>query len=561
MKQNSKLPEKSWLSVKTEIDNPYFDRLLIVLQDCLDKILQNDNYRERLAQITTVKMSPKTGRYIKKLKGDYQKEIKAITGNPLKNKIYQGGNFFNYVCDNIIHLILSHHEQVEIYNCLKQNNYKINDNLYQLVDNNREISNYPSRFYLKTLVRAKKVPDLPKHKRFIMDFSVDNHQGFSMDSNLKCTLHVAKTNKPTKKQRQQGLTHGLFKDSIVSNVIPKDVVFQLYLPPYIRAELMTGKIAKPIVYYDQQCHETVCQIAYEINIPDRSDFTNVLGVDLGKVKLFSAVALFENDTFSPEYVPSNQLQQLANKADRLRTHKEIVMAKIERSENYNDVFLAKTNRQRRRETDYYFAKHKLTRLKSEIVKLAAEEIVAIAIKYRCKEIHLENLHWLLALGGKWNYNDLQKRIKAVALMLGIKVINVNCKNTSKRHPFTGELGQAVNRNIIFDDGTSFDRDHLAAMNIALTKGGSNKKQRKARLKSNTTTHIKRVNRKRQIREQLKLAFKQLGRTMQIVMFSFKQDKLSLEQIKSENSGLCNNIATKGFQRFDRYQNLSFRCIL
>ena len=49
--------------------------------------------------------------------------------------------------------------------------------------------------------------------------------------------------------------------------------------------------------------------------------------------------------------------------------------------------------------------------------------------------------------------------------------------------------------------------------------------------------------------------------MQIVMFSFKRDKLSLEQIKSENSGLCNNIATKGFQRFDRYQNLSFRCIL
>ena len=560
MKQKTKLPKTSFLSAKTSIDNPYFTELLTILQDCLNNILKNDNYRTQLAQITTVKMSPKTGRYIAKLKGDYQKEIKAITGNPLKGKLYQGGDFFNYVCDNIIHLILSHHEQVKIYQWLKYNNYKINDNLYTMVEQDDEITNIPSRQYLKTLKKAKQIPAFPNHKRFVMDFSVDNHQGFIMDDNLKCTLHIAKINKPTKKQRDAGINHPVFTKNSITNPCPKDITFQLYLPVYIRKELMTGKITKPIVYYDYEHHETVCQIAYEIKIPEHSDWQNRLGVDVGKVKLFDAVALFENNTFSPEYVPSNQLQQLVNKADRIREHKEFVHNKIERSEEYNTIYLATTSRQRRRETDYYLAKHKLTRLKSEISKLVAEEIVAIAVKYQCKEIHLEQLNWLLVRGGKWNYNDLQKRIKLVALIFGIKVININCKNTSYRHPFTGEIGYAKGRNIIFEDGTYFDRDHLAAINIALTTVGR-KVNRKAKLKKSVKTHIHRTFRKSEIRKMVKQAFNNLSRTMQIVMFSFKQDTMSLVPVKSEKLGLCDNVANKGFQRLNHYQNLSLRCIL
>lgn len=546
--KNNKLPKTSWLSVKTYIDNPYILDLYIKLRDCFNKVLQNDTYHKQLAQITTMKMSPKTGRMVKKLKGDYQKEIKAITGNPLLGTINHGGEFYNYICDNIMHLIMSHHEQVEIYNCLKQNNFKINDDLYQLFDNNDEIKTHPSHNYLKILKRAKQIPDLPTHKKFIMDFSVDNHQGFEMNSNLKCTLHLRNIWKKNN-WKHNG-----------DNANPADITFQLYLPTYVRTTLMTGKIAKPIVYYDFNAKQLVCQVCYEVKIPEHKDYKNILGVDLGKVKLFSAVVLFSDFTLSPEYIPSNELQKLANKAERISNHKDKVYNKIERANSYNLLCQSITNRQIRREVDYKLSCNKLTRIKKNISKLVANEIVATAVKYQCKEIHMENLHWLLNRGGKWDYSQIQKDTQQLALLFGIKVVRINPKYTSERHPLTGELGKPVGRNIVFKDGTAYDRDHLAAQNIALTTSGK-KSNFVAELKNDVTCRVHRQKRKSQIRKQLKLAFNKLSRTMEIVMFSVKKDKLtfkglSLNQL-SETAGLCCNVANKGFLRVLRKQNLSY----
>lgn len=488
MKNSQKLPKKSWLSVKTSINNPYFTDLFIIVRACFEEIIANEYYRKQFAQIETEKFSSKLGRYVPKMKGDYQKEIKTITGNPLKCKIYQGGEFFNYVCDNIIHLILSHHEQVEVYKCLKKNNFKINDNLYKLFDENKEISSHPTKSYLKVLAKSRKIPKFPAHKKFVMDFSVDNRQGFEMDKNLKCTLHVLPIKKPTKKQREKGLLRAPFEGEVQANPSPKDIVFQLYLPAYTRTNLMTGKVAKPMLYYDFETHDLVCQIAYEIKIPDRSNYKNILGVDLGKIKLFSAVALYEDNTFSPEYIPSKELKHLSNKVDRLIDHQDGVFHKIERANAYNYMEQSITNRQRRRDNDYYLTRNKLKRIKQYISKLTANEIISIALENQCKEIHMENLHWLLAKGKKWDYSQIQKDVEQSALIFGIKVFRINPAYTSQRHPFTGEKGKAVGREIVFSDGTRYDRDHLAAINIALTQPGKNK-NRVANLKRNLTTHI------------------------------------------------------------------------
>lgn len=535
MKNSQKLPKKSWLSVKTSINNPYFTDLFIIIRACFEEIIANEDYRKQFAQIETKKLSPKLGRYVPKMKGDYQKEIKAITGNPLKGRIYQGGEFFNYVCDNIIHLILSHHEQIEVYKCLKKNNFKINNDLYKLFDENKEISKYPTKSYLKVLTKSRKIPKFPAHKRFIMDFSVDNHRGFEMNKNLKCTLHVA----PVRKINNWKWN--------ADNPYPKDIVFQLYLPAYTRTNLMTGKVAKPMLYYDFETHDLVCQIAYEIKIPDKTNWKNILGVDLGKVKLFSAVALHEDNTFSPEYIPSRELKHLSNKVDRIIDHRDSVFHKIERANAYNYMEQSITNRQRRRDSDYHLTRNKLKRIKQYISKLTANEIAAIALENQCKEIHMENLHWLLAKGRKWDYSQIQKDVEQLALIFGIKVFRINPAYTSNRHPFTGEKGKVSGRDIIFADGTRYDRDHLAAINIALTQPGRNK-NRVAKLKKNLTTHIHRQRRKPLIRKQVQLFFNNSKRTMQIVMFSLKQDmalSLSLKQL-SQKTSLCDNVASKGF---------------
>ena len=540
MRNNQKLPKTSWLSVKTSIRNPYFCDLFLELKACFKEVMANEDYRKQFAQIETKKFSPQTGRYVPKLKGDYNKEIKAITGNPLKGKVYHWGEFYNYICDNILHLIKSHHEQVEIYKCLKRNNFKINDDLYELFYKNGEITKMPSHHYLKVLRKSRKMPEFPTHKKFIMDFSVDNLQGFEMNKNLKCVLHVAPFRK-VNNWKKNG-----------NNPYPKDIVFQLYLPTYTRTNLMTGKVAKPMLYYNFETHDLVCQIAYEIKIPDKSNWKNVLGVDLGKVKLFSAVALYEDNTFSPEYIPSKELKHLSNKVDRLVEHQDGVFNKIRRANAYNYMEQSITNHQRRRDNDYYLTRRKLTRIKAYISKLTANEIVAIALENQCKEIHLENLHWLLAKGRKWDYSQIQKDVEQLALIFGIKIFRINPAYTSNRHPFTGEKGKTVGREIVFSDGTRYDRDHLASINIALTQPGQNK-NRVAKLKRNLTTHIHRKRRKPLIRKQVKSFFNNSKRTMQTVMFSLKQGRiqlLSLEHV-SEKAGLCNNVALKGFLRLIR----------
>lgn len=547
MKNSQKLPKKSWLSVKTSINNPYFYDLFIELRACFNEIIANEDYRKQFAQIKTKKFSPKTGRYMPKMKGEYQKEIKAITGNPLLGKFYQAGEFYNYVCDNIIHLIRSHHEQIEIYNCLKKNNFKIDDDLYDLFDENEEITIFPSHHYLKGLRTAKKIPEFPTHKKFIMDFSVDNHQGFEMDKNLKCTLHVLPIKRLTKRQREKGLTKVPFDGEVQANPYPKDIVFQLYLPAYTRTNLMTGKVAKPMLYYNFDTHDLVCQIAYEIKIPDKSNWKNIMGVDIGKVKLFSAVTLYSDNTFSSEYIPSKELKHLSNKADRIIDHRDNVFHKIKRANAYNYMEYSITNRQRRRNDDYYLTRRKLTRIKSYISKLTANEIIAMALKNQCKEIHMENLHWLLAKGNKWNYSQIQKDVEQLALIFGIKVFRINPAHTSNRHPFTGEKGKAISRDIVFSDGTRYNRDHLAAINIALTQPGQNK-NKIAKLKRNSTTHVHRQRRKPLIRKQVQSAFNNSKRAMQIVMFSLKQDtalNLSLKKL-SKKTSLCDNVAPKGF---------------
>ena len=70
-----------------------------------------------------------------------------------------------------------------------------------------------------------------------------------------------------------------------------------------------------------------------------------------------------------------------------------------------------TKRQDRRELDYKRSRNKRTKLQFAIARLVAVEIVNIAIKEQCKEIHLENLSWVKSSGGKWNFAQVQTTLK------------------------------------------------------------------------------------------------------------------------------------------------------
>ena len=424
-----------------------------ILQRELDRILATPTYVEALSKIE-FKYKNENGKEQSKLNGMLWSEIHEIIGDSLRGKVPDAW-YLRILYHNIISLLKSRQEQIKIYEILKANQYKIDSTLRdELVQEKL----YPTNSYLETLAAAKDMPVLPKRKTFILDFSVSDKQMFRVGKNSNAYEIKIHSKKEVK----------------AYNLETGWISFEMFLPTYIR-ESFTGKTAKPQFYWDHNKEEFVCAIPCEIKkLPN--EYENVMGVDLGKIKVYSATVVRKDDSISDEYVPTEELQNLVNKLKRMNQHIKSVYEKKKRSSKYGNF----TERQARRKLDYKRSKNKRTKLQLAIARLVAVEVVNIAIKEQCKEIHLENLSWVKSSGGKWNFAQMQARIEEVAELFSIKIVKVNTKNSSKTNPVTLEVGKISNRDVLFKDGQKVDRDQLAGLNLALREP---KKQKQRKIKT------------------------------------------------------------------------------
>ena len=411
-----------------------------ILQGELNRILSIPTYVEALSKIE-LKYKTENGKEQSKLNGMLWREIHEIIGDSLKGKVPDAW-YIRILYHNIISLLKSRQEQIKIYEILKSNQYKIDSTLR---DKLAQEKLYPTNAYLEILANSKDIPALPKRKTFILDFSVSDKQMFRVGKNS----NVYEIKICSRKE---------IKDN---NLETGWLSFEMYLPTYIR-ESFTGKTAKPQFYWDHNKEEFVCAIPCEIKkLPN--EYENVMGVDLGKIKVYSATVVHKDGTISDEYVPTEELQNLVDKLKRMNHHINSVYEKKKRSYKYGNF----TKRQDRRELDYKRSRNKRTKLQFAIARLVAVEVVNIAIKEQCKEIHLENLSWVKSSGGKWNFAQVQACIEEVAELFSIEIVKVGAKNSSKTNPVTLEIGKVSNRDVIFKNGQKVDRDQLAGLNFAL----------------------------------------------------------------------------------------------
>ena len=411
-----------------------------ILQGELNRILSIPTYVEALSKIE-LKYKDENGKEQSKLNGMLWREIHEIIGDSLKGKVPDAW-YIRILYHNIISLLKSRQEQIKIYEILKSNQYKIDSTLR---DKLAQEKLYPANAYLEILANSKDMPALPKRKTFILDFSVSDKQMFRVGKNS----NVYEIKICSRKE---------IKDN---NLETGWLSFEMYLPTYIR-ESFTSKTAKPQFYWNHNKEEFVCAIPCEIKkLPN--EYENVMGVDLGKIKVYSATVVHKDGTISDEYVPTEELQNLVDKLKRMNEHINSVYEKMKRSSKYGNF----TERQNRRKLDYKRSRNKRTKLQFVIARLVAVEVVNIAIKEQCKEIHLENLSWIKSSGGKWNFAQVQACIEDVAELFSIKVVKVSAKNSSKTNPVTLEIGKVSNRDVIFSNGQKIDRDQLAGLNLAL----------------------------------------------------------------------------------------------
>ena len=424
-----------------------------ILQGELNRILSTPTYVEALSKIE-LKYKNENGEEQSKLNGILWREIHEIIGDSLKGKVPDAW-YTRILYHNIISLLKSRQEQIKIYEILKANQYKIDSTLRNKLT---EEKLYPTNSYLESLANAKDMPVLPKRKTFILDFSVSDKQMFRVGKNSNAYEIKIYSRKEVKDYNLESCW----------------ISFEMYLPTYIR-ESFTGKTAKPQFYWDHNKDEFVCAIPCEIKkIPN--EYENVMGVDLGKIKVYSATVVRKDGSISNEYVPTEELQNLVDKLKRINQHIKSVYEKKKRSYKYGNF----TNRQARRKLDYKRSRSKRTKLQFAIARLVAVEVINIAIKEQCKEIHLENLSWVKSLGGKWNFSQVQSCIEEVAELFSIKVVKVSAKNSSKTNPVTLEVGKISNRDVTFKDGQKINRDQLAGLNLALREP---KKQKQRKIKT------------------------------------------------------------------------------
>ena len=449
-----KKKQVQWKSFNVNMPNelkPIYD----FLQNELNFILSNDETR---AILDNIDLSKHRGNVWRDLRDNLKFRIKDW---PLHNKTWHSYILF----ENIRRELQSKQEAIIIWNELIKNGFNINEALF---DSLHKLNIWPTRSRISNIKQSNSMPELTRNATFNLDYTISEKQIFRMKTKNICEIKVSK------------------KDWIE---------YEIVFPSSIDSRF-TGNIAKPRFIRRKRDNQYIGICSYEYEIGDYELEDKILGIDIGKIKLFSSVVMNKNGEFSDEIINTKRSQETEYKINRLYENKQILFDKIKAYEN-----LRLTNHPKYEiwKNLYSNITNKITNTKDYQAKLLSSEIVKLALEKKCKTIHIENLSWLNSRGGKWNHSQVHSKIIEKAAMYGIKVKKVSSFNTSKEHPITKEVGTVQDRTVEFTTG-KIDRDLLAAINISLRS--TNIKFKKSLPEKVKTKRVKPKSNKKEIKEKV-----------------------------------------------------------
>lgn len=466
------------------------------LQTKLLEILNNKHYYD---QFNNFPIHNDDGSLIHK--GDFWKIGRSLFPENYFDTWNLGGNawYFRMLLETIWRALTSLDEKRQIYAVLKRYQFKPTKALRKALS---DAKLFPSNKELNNLIASRKYPNLSKDLTFIMDFSVsssttlktvaENHYQLRVDKDTWCDC-------------------------------------QILIPLSVRVEL-TGKLAKPSFRRKASGrYHGMC--SYEVKPIDMELDDNILGVDLGFVKLFSAVVLKPDNSLSREFNNSERLQELYEKLKRVYEAKRLLYNRIRKSRATTQHIYTKNIR---RCVELENLKTKIRNIKKTLMEELAAETISLAIREKCNVIKVEDLGVMSDITGKWNYGCYHKKLNDLAELYHIEIVKVNPAFTSQRHPITKEKGVLRGRDIVFSDGQIYDRDYIAAINIALSPRGQKHSERtietlgrkKKRERFTPKISNKKMKQQRLLKSQIKKSFKQ-SQVREIVTYCHKANELSL----------------------------------
>lgn len=449
------------------------------LQEELNSILNDEEYRSKLQ-----------GLDLTKHRGNTWKDMKNIFNPRVKTwRINNKAWYARILYENLRRELQSKEENINIWKEYIANANKIDETLFNNLINKYNI--YATRGRIESLASSEKSPELTREATFQLDYTISEKHMFRVNSDNPYLYEIKIGNKPT------------------------DWVGYLINIPSSINQNFTGKLAKPRFIKRKSDGKYIGLCSYEVAINQNSyDNNRILGVDIGKVNLYSGIVLEKGEINSPQLLPSRKLCNLNKKLELLCEERNFLYLKNKRVEKYR----IESKKQDARLEHYTNIRHKISNLTTCIARQIAYELVELAKDYKCKEIHIENLTWLKSQGKKWNHSEIFTKLGEVASLEGIKIVKVSAYKSSKENPITKEIGVADSRKIKFVGGTYIDRDLLASINLA----SRNKKNKEVQKVKNIKIPQKKRTRLTKSRKQEILNKIKNNRDVEIVAFRPRQ---------------------------------------
>ena len=357
--------------------------------------------------------------------------------------------YYRIIIDNVRLLLLSEVERLSIIDICKKYNYS----LHNIVDIRNELTAnnlYPTTGRLRNILRSQGNINHKINPQFALNFTVEDNLASKVNTSPDQVVYTVNVN-------------GEWLDFVVNRPV--------YVPKF------TGKVARPIFQRNDK-GELYIRVSYEVETAEYSATSSaIMGVDLGKVKPFSA-AISTDDFYTTELTPTKETDIVAHKIFVLENERNKLYTKIDNCSKVWDGsnnYLA--NKIERLYSEKRYVVNKLTKLRQSLAWLIARDIAYHCQVNNVDTVKLENLSWLEARGGKWNFSNIQDTIHQVLSALGVAVYKVNPKNSSQVDPFTDKRITHVGRSANTSVGVR-DRDYLASLELTKRPGKKYRKKDK-----------------------------------------------------------------------------------
>ena len=207
--------------------------------------------------------------------------------------------YYRIIIDNVRLLLLSEVEHLSIINICKKYNYSLRN----ITDIRNELTAdnlYPTTGHLRNILRSQGKINHKINPRFMLNFTVEGSEVSKVENTPDQVVYTVNVN-------------GEWLDFVVERPV--------YVPKFV------GKVARPI-FQRNTTGELYIRVSYEIETAEYSTTSStIMGVDLGKVKPFSA-AITTNDFYTTELSPTKETDIVAHKIFVLENERNKLYTKI-----------------------------------------------------------------------------------------------------------------------------------------------------------------------------------------------------------------------------------------